>query len=181
MLSSRLVEARPVRTVASLWRKSSITFSILLLVSLLTSLTILSSNAASRVVRGEAFIFHFKFVICHLSLPGRPAVQAVTNGKHEINNTLNSTGRLPVKTSGDDKWNTENGKWKISINLCLIAYFALDPAYALTIEPTRSPVTARLMLPGSVISKTRIGKLLSLQSEIAEASITASSSCKTLM
>src|SRR5262249_44978750 len=44
MLSSRLVEARPVRTVASLWRKSSITFSILLLVSLLTSLTILSSE-----------------------------------------------------------------------------------------------------------------------------------------
>src|SRR5215510_7485446 len=44
MLSSRLVEARPVRTVASLWRKSSITFSILLLVSLLTSLTMLSSE-----------------------------------------------------------------------------------------------------------------------------------------
>src|SRR5262249_34071990 len=44
MLSSRLVEARPVRTVASLWRKSSITFSILLLVSLLISLTILSSE-----------------------------------------------------------------------------------------------------------------------------------------
>src|SRR5262245_19897093 len=44
MLSSRLVEARPVRTVPSLWRKSSITFSILLLVSLLTSLTILSSE-----------------------------------------------------------------------------------------------------------------------------------------
>src|SRR5262249_41740650 len=44
MLSSRLVDARPVRTVASLWRKSSITFSILLLVSLLTSLTMLSSE-----------------------------------------------------------------------------------------------------------------------------------------
>src|SRR5215510_11913458 len=40
MLSSRLVEARPVRTVASLCRKSSITFSILFFVSLLISLTI---------------------------------------------------------------------------------------------------------------------------------------------
>src|SRR5262245_54879143 len=44
MLSSKLVEARPVRTEESLWRKSSITFSILVLVSLLTSLTILSSK-----------------------------------------------------------------------------------------------------------------------------------------
>src|SRR5215510_5314054 len=43
MLSSRLVEARPVRTVASLCRKSSITFSILDFVSLLISLTIWSS------------------------------------------------------------------------------------------------------------------------------------------
>src|SRR5262249_60915034 len=50
-----------------------------------------------------------------------------------------------------------------------------------TIEPTASPRTIRLMLPDRVRSKTMIGSLLSMQSEIAAASMTCKPRLRTSM
>ena len=50
-----------------------------------------------------------------------------------------------------------------------------------TIEPTGSPLTIRRMLPGRVRSKTTMGSLLSMQSEIAVVSITSSPRFSTSM
>src|SRR5215813_10787170 len=48
----------------------------------------------------------------------------------------------------------------------------LFSAYAVTSEPTGSPTIARLMLPGVRGLNTTIGRRLSMQSEIAVASMT---------
>ena len=53
--------------------------------------------------------------------------------------------------------------------------------YALTSEPIFSPVTTFLMFPRSFRLKTMIGRLLSLQSEIAVESITFSPCFRTSM
>src|SRR5207248_10402416 len=54
-------------------------------------------------------------------------------------------------------------------------------ADAVTTEPTGSPQTIRLMLPDRVRSKTTIGSLLSMQSEIAVVSMTSRRRLRTSM
>ena len=55
------------------------------------------------------------------------------------------------------------------------------PASAETTEPTGSPMTIRRMLPRRVRSKTTIGSLFSMQSEMAVVSITWSPRLSTSM
>src|SRR5262245_20367396 len=113
MLSSRLVDARPVRTVASLWRKSSITFSILLFVSLLTSLTIVVLQC--RLSDGSRGSVHFPFSILSLSFVIARTLRGSGSDKWKTQDEQYdafdgaSAGALPAMTNGIRKM--ENGKY----------------------------------------------------------------------